>query len=516
MSQKDKSLPEQHFDETKKLLKSISPERIAKWFLEQGYYPEQYVLPPCFKVKKFELHKEPFFQVKTKNDRENYNPTRSELLKISYPKSQLTDRTFSIIDPKIYHDIVWNLKNSWQKIIEKLFPEELSIFSYSLPIPISKKEKGSLGSLRSGRMIYEFLEMAENDLLTEAHEYKFIIKTDIKNFYPSVYTHSIGWAIHTKKESRENRNKFNNFVGHKLDKLFQNANDGCTNGIPIGPAVSDLISEIILRRVDNETSKLLSHKKINFLGVRFKDDYRFLCQKKDDASSIIQTLQEVAREHHLLLSEDKTIIEELPEGIFRQWTIEYAPHSLKHKKKINYKQFENTIRIVFEIYKKHKNIGIFEKFFSELTNKDQQLKLKFSEKNYRKAISLMLIAREKRKRVFPSILAIFENLIKNEENKKIKTYIKNILHNEFKEKSKQPDKYKYDLIWIAYFAKSTRLFPLKELKDWNEPLFQGIYKDNFQFPKNNEKEIQLFTKLSKSATILEHLSIFNKKEQKKE
>ena len=50
-------------------------------------------------------------------------------------------------------------------------------------------------------MIYEFLEMAENDLVAEAYNYKYILKTDIKNFYPSIYTHSIAWALHTKELS---------------------------------------------------------------------------------------------------------------------------------------------------------------------------------------------------------------------------------------------------------------------------------------------------------------------------
>jgi hypothetical protein len=39
-------------------------------------------------------------------------------------------------------------------------------------------------------------------------------------------------------------------AGNRLDKLFQNVNDGCTNGIPIGPAFSDLVAERVLAGVD--------------------------------------------------------------------------------------------------------------------------------------------------------------------------------------------------------------------------------------------------------------------------
>src|SRR5690606_40387637 len=78
-------------------------------------------------------------------------------------------------------------------------------------------------------------------------------------FYPSVYTHSLAWAIHGKRTIRnggkgKNRRDMK-FVGNRLDKLFQMANDGCTNGLPIGPAVSDIVSEI---RSEEHTSALRS------------------------------------------------------------------------------------------------------------------------------------------------------------------------------------------------------------------------------------------------------------------
>ncbi|MCE2887486.1 MAG: RNA-directed DNA polymerase [Pseudanabaena sp.] len=80
--------------------------------------------------------------------------------------------------------------------------------------------------------------MAENDVAAIAFRYKYLIKTDIKNFYPSIYTHSIPWALHDKAVIRQpNKRNDYEFIGNRLDKLFQNANDGCTNGIPIGPVV---------------------------------------------------------------------------------------------------------------------------------------------------------------------------------------------------------------------------------------------------------------------------------------
>lgn len=44
------------------------------------------------------------------------------------------------------------------------------------------------GELRSGRMIYEFITMTDDALATVAYRFTHIVKADIKNFYPSVYT----------------------------------------------------------------------------------------------------------------------------------------------------------------------------------------------------------------------------------------------------------------------------------------------------------------------------------------
>jgi len=332
------SLPKKHNKETKRLLKEVPTDIIAQWLLEEGFYPEQYVMPPSFQVKKMELQDDPYFIVDTTGAQQKFDPERSELVNVSFPKSELTDRTFGIISPKIYHDIVWYLMNEWDLVIKTIFNPLNKIYSYSFPIPISKNNEGSLGHLRAGRMIYEFLEMAETALVAEAYNYKYILKTDIKNFYPSIYTHSIAWAIHTKEVIRKkgNRTDFVNFLGLKLDRLFQSANDGCTNGIAIGPAISDLTSEIILSSIDTASSKVIDTKGIDYIGVRFKDDYRFLCQSKQDANFIIKTIQKQMALFNLTLNESKSQIDELPEGLFREWTADYQPFSLRYKRKINY------------------------------------------------------------------------------------------------------------------------------------------------------------------------------------
>jgi hypothetical protein len=503
------TLAEQHFNKTKCLLESVDKDKIATWLLKDGYYPEQYVFPPCFHVQQFNLNSEPYYQViEGKSGKNRFRPTRAELLNVSYPKSLLTDRIFGIIEPKIYHDIVWYLNKEFDNIVNHLFSQDTRFYCYSFPIPLSKNGNGELGSLRSGRMIYEFIEMAENDLVADAHHYQYLVQTDIKNFYPSIYTHSIAWALHEKEPSRNDTDLFS-MLGTKLDKLFQNSNDGCTNGLAIGPAISDIVAEIILSAIDRKCSEELGNEE--FLGVRFKDDYRILCKDRNVADKLIKNIQRQMRYFNLYLNENKTTIKELPNGLFRPWILEYQPFSLKEKSSISYKTFETTLLAVLGIDAKYPDTGIIEKFLSELTTKDNKLKLDLTRKQIFKALSLFLLLKKRRAKSFPQILAIIELMIeKNDRNKDVVYMITEDIRNYIQDNTD----YLYDDLWIYYFLKSQG-HDISETKNLeSNPLFHSIRSNKQDFFLNGN-EINLFKPIEApgyNKLLIEYIAIYPKDE----
>lgn len=510
------SFPKKHFRETKRLTKLVPTSKIAKWLLEEGYYPEQYVMPPPFQVKRLELQDAPYYEVDNTGPQPKFDPEKSEIVTVSFPKSELTDRTFGIMAPKLYHDIVWHLVQEWDLVTKTLFNNTNKIYSYSFPIPVSKKTKGSLGHLRAGRMIYEFLEMAEKDLVAEAYKYKYILKTDVKNFYPSIYTHSIAWALHSKELIRRkgNRTHYSTFLGLRLDRLFQAANDSCTNGIAIGPAISDLIGEIILSTIDTQCSKIISDKGIDFIGVRFKDDYRFLCQSKHDAKLVIKALQKQLSSFNLTLNEGKSDVAELPEGLFREWTADYQSFSLRYKKKISYKRFESSLRGTLKVDHKHPRTGVVDRFLSELVSKDNELKFEFKSKDLYKAISLLLLLKERRNKSFPQILGIIEKILEQKAQKPNTTQrIETIIHNLLDEKLKNIDDNEYDLIWLIYFIKSLGLFTISFPKKTKSPLITSLKANRSSFFSPLPKEIKIFDTIKSPGNnkkILEYLAMFKK------
>jgi hypothetical protein len=504
--------PEKHFNDTKKLIKKISLDRVAEWLLVEGYFPEQYVLPPTFKINKFDLKSVSYYKIKVTPSKTEFKPKAFETVHISFPKSQLTERIFGIIEPTIYHDIVKNLVDEWDLVIKHIFHKDIKIFSYSFPIPVSKRYEGEVGALRSGRMIYEFIEMAENDSVAEGHEFKYLLKTDIKNFYPTIYTHSIAWALHGKNMARSDRQSFN-LLGTKLDKLFQNANDCCTNGLPIGPAVSDLISEIILARVDRDCSNDLKNRGINYLGTRFKDDYRFLCNSKTDAETIIKSLQVHLRQFNLNLNESKSEIKSIPEGFYRRWCLEYQKISLKNKKQISYKLFENTLLNVIQIDKENPDTGVIDKFLSEITTKRYTLKVKANAKQSLKMFSLLLMLKERRAKAFPQILAIIEQLIiLNKNKKRLLKKISSSVQILIDQKMKNPEENQYDLLWLIYFIQSNKLCKITWNSDITSTLIKSLKRDK-QIFFSTGNGIKLYTTLTnaKKSPLLKHLAIFPRK-----
>lgn len=510
------NFPKNHFEATKNLAKGIHKNKIARWLLTNGYYPEQYIVPPCFTIKSFDLQSTSFTKIVTRKGLQSFDPPKVEAISLSYPKTQLTERNFGIIDPKIYHDLIWHLHKEWNLILSHLFHSDINIYSYSFPIPLTAANVGHVGDLRAGRMIYEFVEMAEKDLVAESHQYRYLLKTDVKNFYPSVYTHSIAWAIHGKGTVRKkgNRSDYTSFLGLKLDRLLQCANDGCTNGIAIGSAMSDLIGEVVLAAVDRDCSNQLKSVGIKYTAVRFKDDYRFMVSSKEDGMTIIKVLQSTLKQYNLALNEKKSDIKELPEGLFREWPSEYRKSSVKSVSKIKYLRFADTYLSVLKLDKEYPDTGIIDKFLRELVSRKYSLKLDLDEKYSIKVFSLLLSLKDRRAKAFPYILAIIGEIMdRNHSNTKLVQYFSDSLFSLMNEMFKKEEANQYDLIWMVYFVRDRNLFSIPYPAKLKSKMLISLRSNSFSLYTGVPSNWKLYTSIKapgKNVNLLKYLDVFSK------
>lgn len=497
-----------HREATKKLAESLVKTDIYHWLVEHGYFPENYILPPCFEVSTRPKRPKVYFKVSKKK----FTPKRTEYINVHFPKSELTDRTFGIIDPEIHNDIAYHIAKNWKTILKSLFPKKSLVTSYSFPLPIDSKNPGRLSYLRSGRMIYEFIGMIDDDIASLSYRYSHIVKADIKNFYPSIYTHSIAWAIHGKSFIRKSKNMYDNtLLGNRLDKLFQNANDGCTNGIPIGPVVSDLIAEIIASAVDTKLSKQIEAKKIDCELVRFKDDYRILVKSENDGKQIIKFLQEALNEYNLELSDDKTHISLLPDGLFREWVSKYHAVYPKNIVKFSWKQFRELYLSVIRIDKECPNTGVIDRFLADIIDNDK-LKVNVDLLNLQKVISMLLMLGTLRIKAFPKIIGILESILRSHFGIVHQELIVEYMESFLLKLTKEENRNKYLISWISYFLVSNRLDKLlTEKPKLKDPITRSILNNRGAIFKD-AKDFKLFTgctTIAKKITMLEHLDVFN-------
>lgn len=494
-----------HRNQTAKLARALDKKDVYEWLVTRGFFPEAYVLPPCFAVTKHPAYGKVYF----KHTPKKFTPRVTEYQQVHFPKTDYTDRTFGVIDPELHSDLAYAFASNWKTVLGAIFHPRNRVCSYSFPVPLDSKTPGSVGQLRTGRMIYEFIEMAENDIAAIAHRFKFLIKSDVKNFYPSIYTHSIPWALHGKTKIRKPANRTNySFVGNRLDKLFQNANDGCTNGLPIGPAVSDIAAELVMSAVDRQLSDAIPEDAV---VVRFKDDYRILVRNESDGRTIIKALQAALKNYRLELNDEKTQFHNLPNGIFREWVSQYHSANRVPKAYYPFRRFKETYLSVVAIDRTNAGCGVIDRFLADIITKKHRLRVKLDRRTLPKVLSLLLMLGALRTKAYPKVLATIESILKSPFGKKHSAEIAEHLADHLSQLSKREAENRYLIAWICYFLRANSLNGHITVKyKYKDPIVRATYTSRFTL-YNHCKDFKVFLGIkqaAKATPLLKHLDVF--------
>jgi len=221
-------------------------------------------------------------------------------------------RKLSIPNPIAYFFLCKKIDDSWNEL-EKIATS--SQLSKSKPIratnPIDRalKPNNPINDIPKWRAQYRMGS-------------RYLLKADVRNYYRSIYTHSIPWAMHTKSVAKIRRNS-HDLLGNNLDKLVRNCQDSQTIGIPVGPDTSYLISEILLCCIDNIIIKEFSEKtKSELKGFRWMDDYELCFSNSHHAEIALNCIESALSQFELGLNPSKTQIRELPIALEEHWARE--------------------------------------------------------------------------------------------------------------------------------------------------------------------------------------------------
>ncbi len=241
-------------------------------------------------------------------------------------------RILSIPHPKPYVNLAFCIHDNWDNL------------KY---IIANKKSLITPKNHEDGRLIimdYEkSWEESQRDL-DMTFGCKFTAHTDITNCFPSVYSHAIPWALIGFDEAKKKKGpKYKNEWFNLLDESQRMVQRNETYGVPIGPATSNIITEIILARVDYKLRK-------DFSYVRFIDDYTCFCKRYEDAEEFIRKLSIELSAFNLSLNIKKTEISPLPKPIKSNWVIDLI-NQHPTSKTISYSEAINYLDYAVSIHK---------------------------------------------------------------------------------------------------------------------------------------------------------------------
>jgi hypothetical protein len=272
----------------------------AKKLLRKGYFPSQ--LPPPFTTSTFatvsstlaaawptQYHKIP--------------STRGEHFSVA--RAGHMRRPVTIPHPINQYYLAATLDTHWADIQAHFKKSKLSLSRPTLN--------------RGGERATEIAPLSElyERRLTLSAGYKYVLKTDISRFFPTLYTHSIPWALHSKAVAKANSRNFTPaFFGNVIDMLVQRCQHRQTLGIPIGPDTSHVIAETIACSADLAIRDRLGKWPV---GYRHVDDYFMCFNTSVEAENALSAILSALREFELDINVSKTQISKVEDLLEDSW-----------------------------------------------------------------------------------------------------------------------------------------------------------------------------------------------------
>lgn len=283
-------------------MNEISPSELYEGLLAYGLFNEK--LPPIFSSV-------PFFEYcNARGGR--FNNKWHDYIGYSATRNTGVPRIMGIPTPMKYHNLCVTLRDNWDEIKRFLSVQTEDQYYKISRIHIRKR----IGTKSIFQMSYKRWQEDGNpdvELLIHNNRAKeYLVKADISSCFPSMYSHAIPWAVVGKKIAKEQRDD-DTLWFNQIDKACQEMKNGETHGFLVGPHTSNVLSEIILARID----KSLYEKQYRF--IRNIDDYDCYVETQDEAQRFLRDLEELLKDFDLRLNHKKVQVLRLPIGIDGDW-----------------------------------------------------------------------------------------------------------------------------------------------------------------------------------------------------
>lgn len=222
-------------------------------------------------------------------------------------------RLLALPHPAHYHMLADLCAANWSSLLRI---SKLSTISLTTP-RVGDRSKGE----RAAEPIHGFPGRASLAIERRSGR-RFMLKADVSQCYPSMYTHAFSWAVQGRPAARAAalaRGGLTHF-SDQIDKAIRDAQERQSVGIPIGPDTSMIIADVLLARVDEQL-----HSRIKSLsGIRLIDDYELYFESVAQAEQARTYLSHALAEYRLTLNPRKTKVIALPTPLDPDWKHEMS------------------------------------------------------------------------------------------------------------------------------------------------------------------------------------------------
>ncbi|WP_386822229.1 RNA-directed DNA polymerase [Lysobacter brunescens] len=312
--------------------------------LSRGYFPIQ--LPPGFTTSSFSDKRDEY------EDDWPANIPMTMAERFSVPRSSYYRRNTAILNPIGFYHLAKKVSRYWNEINEHY---EKSTSSRSIP---------SLGGTLRAIKLTKFSELQE-DKVTSSAGFRFALVTDISSFFPTIYTHSIPWAIHSKAIAKANRQRTDEFFGNWIDVRCQTTQDGQTIGLPIGPDTSHIIAETIGVAIDLEVESSLGAKPA---GFRYVDDFYLFFNERSDAERALAAIIKAAGIFELQINPAKTRIVEVQDIVEDSWKFSVKKLRIGPKRRAQRNDLHHYFEVLLSLERRFKDESIVKYGLKQLSS----------------------------------------------------------------------------------------------------------------------------------------------------
>lgn len=305
----------------------------AKGLLGRGYFPDN--LPLAFSSASFAAVHASLSQADGKHLQKEW----TEACTVNLARPGGLRRRLSIVNPFKQRFLSIACAREWATLSAQLAKSEITV---TRPVSSDSNASGQRG------IRYLHYELPRGDWAASRSAIlggtRFTLQADISNFYGSIYTHAIDWALNTKAVAKTNIGGRFKSLGAELDELVRNGQDGQTKGIPVGPDTSHLLAEVLLSELDYQLQA--RHPAVASRGIRYVDDFDFAARSYSEAEGILHTWDSILSSFELNLNPLKTRIVEGALPPEPTWKIQLRQQALREETEV---KLANDLRSLFSL-----------------------------------------------------------------------------------------------------------------------------------------------------------------------